>query len=113
MRDHIHKFKRIILGNTKIVLENGKKHIKKTGEGKVFYRCMIPGCQRLLPKELMENQVSECWRCGDTMIIGVSDLQGFGKVHPVHHECRRPKNSNLTKGDNDYDGSSDKSQANQ
>lgn len=107
MREHVHKFKRVILGDTKIVLEDGKKHIKKTGEGKIFYRCMIPGCQRLIPKALAENQLSECWRCGDTMIIGVSDLQGLGKVYPVHHECRRPKNNNF------YEQSPDKSQTSQ
>lgn len=112
MREHIHKFKRVILGETKVVVDNnGKKHIKKTGEGKISYKCMIPGCQRLLPKALMENQVSECWRCGDTMIIGSDHLQGLGKVYPVHRECRRSKNNNLIK--EIFDDEEHQGQANQ
>ena len=50
--DHLHKYKRIDLGNKFMV-----------------YKCTRPGCNHYVPVKLSEGKLCECNRCNNPMVI--------------------------------------------
>ncbi len=52
--DHIHKYQRAF----------------PWGRKRPIHRCMIPGCTHHIDSKLILNRITECWRCGNPMVIG-------------------------------------------
>lgn len=50
--DHIHKYKKDILGKDYVI-----------------YKCVLPSCSHYLSERLIKGKFSICWRCGEPFII--------------------------------------------
>lgn len=85
MPEHVHKYKRVIMGGKRIVLKDGKKYIERA-PGYMVYKCVLPGCAHYVPRELAEGRKSVCWRCGGELVMTNRNLW---QVKPVHRECTR------------------------
>ena len=74
------------MANTK-----AKRHVHKyarmdTPMGKIW-RCMLPDCTHHIPKHqvfMIEGRYSECWGCGNTMILNPPQLE---MDKPTCDEC--------------------------
>lgn len=75
MREHIHKYLRVI---------NDKK------EGYIVYKCVVPGCTHYQRRELLLGNEAICWVCNLGMVLSLADL---GMKKPRHFECRRVRPS--------------------
>ena len=71
MREHIHKYLRVI-------------HNKLPGY--TVFKCVIPGCTHWIRKELLLARKSICWICNTEMVLNTQDLT---MKKPRHFECRR------------------------
>ena len=71
MRQHVHKYQRVI---------------DNRPPGYTVYKCVIAGCKHWLRKELMLSREAICWCCGLSMFLNVQDLS---MRKPRHYECRR------------------------
>lgn len=89
--DHVHKYIRVILGGKKIVRIDGKRFIKPK-EGYVVYKCILPGCNHYVPRELAVGRKSICWFCGGELVL---NMENTTKKKPTHVYCRRSKASNV------------------
>ena len=47
---------------------------------------MLPGCKHYIKEELARNQLSICWRCGDTFVLTYEAMQ-LEKPHCEKAEC--------------------------
>lgn len=94
--NHIHKLKRIVLGSSKIVtvVVNGRKrkHVVKTGIGTPIYKCIQPGCNFKVQRELALGVVTECWVCGESMVVTTETLS---LVKPRHYTCRNQERAKI------------------
>ena len=98
-KNHIHKYKRISMGEKKIISEYDpilKRNIKKViknKEASIAYRCMIPGCNHKVNREEMEGRECICWNCGGLLIITseILSAKGGGLLHPRHYGCRKKR----------------------
>lgn len=72
IEDHdVHKYQRVKLGT----------------KGFEVYKCMKPNCPHYLRKELVVGKATECWRCGQTVIM----TQPMAKQKKPHcRNCTRP-----------------------
>lgn len=70
MREHIHKYMRVIQDKS----------------GYTAYKCVIPGCTHWLRKELLIARESICWICNTAMILNTQDLT---MKKPRHYGCRK------------------------
>lgn len=84
-QEHIHKYRRIIVGNTKVIYKDGKRYLEKC-PGTVVMKCI--SCPVYKKIELMEGHKSLCWRCGKVLVLNQENLK---LVKPTHITCRRVK----------------------
>jgi hypothetical protein len=90
--NHIHKYKKVLLGAKKIVIdEHGKKSIVNSGSAKEAFRCILPGCNHKVMREEMEGREFICWECGGVGVINTSMLS---LTKPRHFACRKKRKSN-------------------
>jgi hypothetical protein len=92
MKSHVHKYRRVILGSTKVVYyinEFGqrKRKLEKKG-GAIVFKCMIPGCSTWRLREIMPGEKSICWNCNEELTITSAHLDTY---KPVHEECKTRK----------------------
>jgi len=89
MKEHVHKYKRVIMGGKKFEKdENGKLRIVRQA-GYPVYKCVVPGCTHYVPRELAEGRESTCWRCGERLTMTTRNLT---QAKPTHRECTRGAN---------------------
>ena len=55
---HIHKYKRFEFSN-----------------GRLAYRCMLPGCRHYILPQFLMGQRSICWRCGNAFTINAAQAR--------------------------------------
>lgn len=90
--NHIHKFKRVLLGGKKIIRDDdGKRRIVDSGAATICYRCILPGCSTKIMREEMEGREFICWECGG---VGVITSAMLSLAKPRHFACRK-KRKNL------------------
>lgn len=70
MKDHIHKYMRVVIGKN----------------GFVVMKCMIPGCRHFISRELAVGRESICWKCGAALVL---TMENTTAKKPVHDECKR------------------------
>ena len=93
VRDHIHKYIRVLVGGRRISYvkdpETGKSQrvIEKVGGYEVF-KCMFPGCTHFIPKELALGRISVCWNCGEELLLTPDCLM---LKKPTHLQCRKKR----------------------
>ena len=73
LKPHIHKYMRVIKDNP---------------PGYTVFKCMIPGCEHWIRKELCLGRESICWVCGTAVILNMENLS---LKKPRHFECKRSK----------------------
>jgi hypothetical protein len=88
-QQHIHKFKRVIIGGTSIEKdpETGRKRLVSK-PGTPYYRCIIPGCNSRYLIDDMEGRESICWGCGGIVAFSTS-MRTLAK--PRHFQCRKKR----------------------
>ncbi len=69
--DHLHKYKRIDLGNKFMV-----------------YKCQRPGCSHYVPIKLSEGKLCECNRCNQPMIMTKATMD-LARPHCI--DCTKRK----------------------
>lgn len=82
---HTHKYRSAILGGEKVIVENGKKKLLKTG-GYPIFRCILPNCSHYVPRKLALGRLVLCWVCGNVMEMKSYNLN---EARPHHKECRK------------------------
>jgi len=70
--NHLHKYKRTKLGD----------------KGYIVFRCMVPGCNHYMRKELFVGTLCRCWRCEEPMVINSYMLR---LVKPHCAACTKKK----------------------
>jgi formylmethanofuran dehydrogenase subunit E len=69
--DHLHKYKRIKLGN-----------------GYKVYKCINPGCSHYVSVKLVEGQICQCNRCGQPMVMDRAAMQ---LARPHCYSCTKSR----------------------
>lgn len=69
--DHLHKYKRVDLGNKYLV-----------------FKCMVPSCSHYVPLKLAEGKLCECNRCGNPMVITKANVD-LARPHCI--DCTKRK----------------------
>lgn len=84
---HVHKYRRVLLGGTKVVRRDGRRYLEKCPGTEVF-KCMIPGCPHYLSRELAVGRDSVCWKCGETLTL---NMENTTLKNPTHLYCRKTR----------------------
>lgn len=89
LTDHtIHKYKRVTLSSRReVVYINGERCLKKVPDKQVF-KCAIPGCPTWKLRELVIDNKSICWQCGEELIL---NMENTTLKHPTHKHCRKTR----------------------
>jgi hypothetical protein len=80
---HTHKYIAAILGGEKIIRENGKKRLIKTG-GFPIFRCASSDCSHFIQRTMALGKHTICWKCNEVMTMKPYNL--FQKK-PKHRDC--------------------------
>ena len=84
--DHIHKFHRIYLSSREVIKDKeGKRHLVEKPKHEVW-KCGVPGCPTFKDRALVLGNLSQCWVCGDALIL---DSENMKLVRPTHVWCRK------------------------
>lgn len=75
--NHVHKYKKVLLS-------------ERTG-ARVF-KCQVPGCSRHIARKLVVGEISECWKCGETLILTMENTR---LTRPTHPDCRGRRLDNI------------------
>jgi len=70
--DHLHKYKRVTLGKNDYTV----------------LKCQVPACTHYIRKDLAENALCACNRCGEPMILTKTALQ---LARPHCEDCTKKK----------------------
>jgi hypothetical protein len=102
IKKHVHKYERRILGGRRIehyLDDEGKRKRKIVkGPGTEIFKCVFPGCQRYLLREMAIDERTICWRCGEELVL---TREALNLKHPTHKECRKKR---LPSAENDENG---------